>query len=182
MKQQEVCSLRSSQRQDCYYTWPSLWESSLLINRTFTLFSGWKRVLKYDRTQIKESCIGIYTAKPTDVLQYETRSKERHRKLQRQCDGHVPPTEMILVTHRFRPNDDRLDLFLTIIIQYNSFLILTCWLNSYYTLQTITESAQDNNKCTKICPCIIKYLEYNNINSNNNNNNNNRTNYCSKLY
>jgi len=39
--------------------------------------------------------------------------------------------------------------------------------------EPITESAQENNKCTKICLCIIYYLQNNNIN------NDNRTNYCS---
>jgi hypothetical protein len=38
--------------------------------------------------------------------------------------------------------------------------------------EPITESAQENNKCTKICLCIIYYLQNNNIN------NDNRTNYC----
>jgi hypothetical protein len=40
-------------------------------------------------------------------------------------------------------------------------------------LEPITESAHENNKCTKICLCIIYYLQNNNIN------NDNRTNYCS---
>jgi hypothetical protein len=47
--------------------------------------------------------------------------------------------------------------------------------------ELVTESAQENNKCTKNrkhkdMPKHNKIK--NNINSNNNNNNNNRTNYC----
>jgi hypothetical protein len=37
--------------------------------------------------------------------------------------------------------------------------------------EPITDSAQDNNKYTKM-PIIIRYLQNNNINDNNNNNNN----------
>jgi hypothetical protein len=71
--------------------------------------------------------------------------------------------------------------FVYISIQFNSIQFNSIQLNSilYFNVLTqqqqepITESAQENNKCTKICLCVIHYLQNNNIN------NDNRTNYCS---
>jgi hypothetical protein len=56
-------------------------------------------------------------------------------------------------------------------IQFNSILYFNVL--TQQQREPITESAQENNKCTKICLCIICYLQNNNINTDN------RTNYCS---